>query len=227
MLKVCAISDLHGYLPELEPCDIVFICGDFSPLEIQANGRKMRKWLLEEFKPWAENIQCDKVIFIAGNHDYIAYRDPDFMRENFRMDMKVVYLCDQQYTYVDKDDNIYRIYGTPWCRQFFNWPFMESDEELNKLYLHIPDNLDFLLTHDQPYGYGDIILQDIHWNTGEHIGNKILLEHVFVRQPKYMFCGHLHATDHNCVEIKETKRYNVSLKDEYYEPIYEPLYLEI
>ena len=28
MIKICAMSDLHGYLPEVEPCDLVLICGD-------------------------------------------------------------------------------------------------------------------------------------------------------------------------------------------------------
>ena len=37
----------------------------------------------------------------------------------------------------------------------------------------------------------------------------------------------IHSTDHNCIMINQTKRYNVSLKDENYKPVYEPLYLEI
>lgn len=227
-LKICALSDLHGDLPIIEePCELVCICGDISPLNIQANDKKMREWLLNEFKSWCEALPCNKIFFIAGNHDFIAYRNQGFMYANFSSESKAEYLCDDYVEYTSRDGSIYKIYGTPWCKQFYNWPFMASNTELTDLYLHIPNDLDILLTHDQPYGYGDIILQETYWNTGEHIGNKPLLDAVFVAQPKYMFCGHLHSTTHDCVEINETKRYNVSIKDEYYNPVYAPLYLEI
>ena len=37
MIKICAISDLHGYLPEIRPCDLVLVCGDSIPLNVQAS----------------------------------------------------------------------------------------------------------------------------------------------------------------------------------------------
>ena len=36
-MKIIAFSDNHGYLPKLEPCDVVCICGDIMPLEIDRN----------------------------------------------------------------------------------------------------------------------------------------------------------------------------------------------
>ena len=35
MIKVCVISDLHGNLPELEPSELILICGDIVPLRFQ------------------------------------------------------------------------------------------------------------------------------------------------------------------------------------------------
>lgn len=227
-MKIVAMSDLHGDLPRadtFEECEVAFICGDISPLNIQANDKKMKKWLVGTFKPWCE--ACDKVFFIAGNHDWIALRNDEFMRAVFPSDEKVTYLCQDTAVYTSREGKDYTLFGTPFCKQFCNWAFMEEDDELAKLYLAIPNDLDVLLTHDQPYGYGDVILQEIYWNEGEHIGNKPLLEAVFTRQPKYMFCGHLHSTTHQCVDIIQTKRYNVSLKDEYYDMVYTPLYLDI
>lgn len=229
-MRIVAMSDLHGDLPRtdsFEPCETAFICGDVSPLNIQANNRKMKRWLSGTFKPWCEALPCDKVYFIAGNHDWVALRDSEFMRAMFPKDGKVVYLFHEPIIHTSKEGKDYRIFGTPFCKQFCNWAFMEEDDELQKLYQSIPYDLSVLLSHDQPFGYGDVILQDIEWNEGDHIGNKPLLEAVFVKQPKYMFCGHLHSTTHDCVQIAQTKRYNVSLKDEYYNMIYEPLYLDI
>ncbi len=229
-MKIVAMSDLHGDLLRVntfKECEVVFICGDFSPLNIQADDKKMKKWLVEVFKPWCEALPCDKVFFIAGNHDWISLRNQEFMKSVFPRDEKVSYLCQDLAIYTSREGKDYTIFGTPYCHQFGNWAFMEEDEELTKLYMSIPNDLDILLSHDQPYGYGDILLQNTAWNDGSHIGNKSLLEAIFIRQPKYMFCGHLHSTTHECVEIVQTKRYNVSLKDEYYDMVYEPLYLDV
>lgn len=229
-MKICGLSDIHGTLLPLdwfEPCELVCICGDISPLNIQANDKLMRRWLLKEFKPWCESLPCDKVIFIAGNHDWICSRDPKFMFDNFEEEDKVTYICHETYTYTSSEGKKYSIFGTPFCRQFCNWAFMESDDMLETLYSSIPEDLDILITHDQPYGYGDVLLQDVYWNTGKHIGNVPLTKAVLEKQPKVMLTGHLHSTDHNCVMIENTMRYNVSLKDERYDPIYEPLIIEI
>lgn len=229
-MKICCLSDLHGTLLPVEdyfePCELVCICGDISPLNIQGNHRKMRHWLINTFKPWCESLPCDKVIFIAGNHDSCMHNE-DFMYAQFPKDSKVTYLFHESYIYTSRSGKEYSIFGTPYCKLFGNWAFMEMDEILEKLYSTIPENLDILLSHDQPFGYGDIILEDIYWNTGEHIGNKPLAKAILEKQPKYLFCGHLHSTDHSCIEIGNTKRYNVSIKSEKYEPVYDPLVIKI
>ena len=86
------MSDLHGYLPsieEIEDHEITLICGDISPLSIQINHKKMRKWLINEFKPWCESLPSNKVYFIAGNHDELCESDPAFMLNNFPLSKKV------------------------------------------------------------------------------------------------------------------------------------------
>lgn len=223
------MSDLHGTLiptSVFTPCEIIFICGDISPLNIQANHRKMRKWLVNEFKPWCESLPCDKVIFIAGNHD-LAFGNLDFMYSVFPKDEKVTYLFHEFYTYISKSGKDYEIFGTPYCKLFGNWAFMELDEHLGKLYSDIPDSIDFLITHDQPFGYGDIILDYTPWNDGSHIGNKPLALAILEKSPKYQFNGHLHSCDHDLIEIGDTKHYNVSIKNEGYDVAYAPLYLEV
>lgn len=227
-MKICGISDLHGTLPtQFENHEVMFICGDISSLNIQINSRKLKKWLIEEFKPWCESLPNDKIFFIAGNHDRFMEAHPDFMYENFTNQDKVTYLCNDNYIYTSREGKEYSIYGTPYCKKFGNWFFMRDFNKLKEIYSNIPENLDILITHDQPYGYGDILLQQTAWYTGEHLGNKALTEEILIKQPKILLTGHLHSTSHKCVPIINTKRYNVSLKDEFYDLVYEPLYLEI
>ena len=229
-MKIVAMSDLHGTLLPVndyfEPCELVCICGDISPLHIQLNHRKMRKWLKEEFKPWCEALPCDKVIFIAGNHDDIC-KNTDFMYSVFPKDEKVTYLFHENYTYISKSGKEYNIFGTPYCKLFGNWAFMETNDALDKLYQDIPENLDILITHDQPHEYGDILMDNVVWNTGEHIGNKPLLKAILTKQPFLQVNGHLHSCSHELIEIGSTKHYNVSIKNEKYEPVYNPLTIEI
>lgn len=225
-MKVILMSDLHGDLPVIEPCELVCICGDISPLNIQATHKKMRKWLIEEFKPWCESLPCDKVIFIAGNHDS-SFQKLDFMYTQFPKDGKTTYLFHESYVYTAKSGKEYSIFGTPYCKLFGNWAFMESDETLEKLYSTIPNNLDILITHDQPYGYNDIILDDVPWANNSNIGNKPLAKAILEKQPKIQVNGHLHSCDHSMIEIGATKHYNVSLKNEMYEIVYKPLVLNI
>lgn len=227
---VVAMSDLHGTLlpvEDIKPCELVCICGDIVPLQVQANSKKTRKWLVNEFKPWCESLPCDKVIFIAGNHD-IYLSNLDFMYTQFPKDKKVTYLFHEGYTYMSKSGKKYSIFGTPYCKLFGNWAFMEMDSKLEELYSDIPKNLDILLVHDQAFGYGDVLeIDSAPWADGTHIGNKPLAKAVLEKQPRYMFTAHLHTCTHECVEIGETKRYNVSIKNERYEPVYDPLILEI
>lgn len=222
------MSDLHGYLPKLEPCDVVLICGDIVPLKYQSDSELAYDWYEDNFKEWAENLKCDKVLFIAGNHECTFPVDSKAYQRLFPENSNVTYLEDSQYDYRGLDGKTYYIYGTPWCKVFGRWAFMAPDDELGKIYSNIPKGLDILITHDQPYDYGDVLLQkDCPWANGDHIGNKMLLEAINNRHPRYQFNGHLHSCSHEPIDINGTTHYNVSLKDENYQPVYKPLYLEI
>lgn len=231
-LKICAISDIHGAILPIEdyfePCDIVVICGDISPLDIQANNKKMKKWLLEVFKLWAEYLPCDKVYFVAGNHDWIAYRDPDFMYNNFTKKDKVTYLCDDLDIYKSKDGKEYTIYGTPWCPDLSRWAFYGDHETLVQKFSEIPEKVNILLTHCPPRieDYGTV-LQDFMFNTFNNYGCIELAEAIQKKHPVINVFGHVHSGDHTDKEISGTRLCNVSLKDEQYNLTYSPKYLNI
>lgn len=188
----------------------------------------MRRWLFNEFLPWATLLPCDKVIFIAGNHDF-SMGNLDFMTSVFSKDRKVTYLFHENYVYTSKEGKEYSIFGTPYCKLFGNWAFMEMDTILDNLYKDIPENLDILISHDAPYGVSDIILQeDCPWYDGKtHIGNKPLSAAILKKAPKIVIHGHLHSTSREFEEWGYSKVINCSIKDEHYNPIYDPIVFEL
>ena len=228
MIKICAISDLHGYLPKIEPCDLVLICGDIVGLRAQRYPKSCKKWYIDWFKPWVNELPCDKVLFIPGNHEVGMEGHEEEYKKLFGPHDKATVLFHESYEYLGSDGETYKIFGTPYCKIFGNWAYMYPDDTLRQAFSEIPENLDILITHDQPYEFGDILLQeDCPWADGSHIGNKPLLEAILAKQPRYQLNGHLHSCSHEKIMINNTSHYNVSMKDEKYNIVYEPLYLDI
>ena len=223
IMKIVAISDLHGNLPTIEEVAIIYcIAGDIMPLNIQSNDRKCRKWLKEEFIPWANNLPCSHVVLIAGNHDFVFQRMEKEAIDAIFEGSKVIYLENSGVQLEGLN-----IFGTPWCHQFGHWAFMADDDALAELFNDIPENVDILLTHDAPYGTSDILFQNTAWNIGEHIGCVPLRDAIIEKKPKIVLHGHLHSTNHKKEVLVESDVYNVSLLDENYDLIYDPLILDV
>lgn len=232
-MRICGISDMHGNLDfSIEPCDVLCICGDIFPLEIQNYSKPCEKWFAKEFLLWCDKQPVKEILLIGGNHDFWLSRHSDKAKlECLKSpkNVRITYLQDESYEYIDEDSGkVYTFYGTPWCHKFGDWAFMpETDDTLSYHFEKIPDNLDILLTHDAPYGVSDVCLQDVWWNKKEHIGSKPLAKAVSIKQPKILLHGHLHTTNREEELLGKTSVYNVSLLDEKYEMVYKPLYLEI
>ena len=226
-MRICAFSDMHGkYNFEVKPCDVTLICGDIVPLNIQWNINKSIEWFENFFLPWCTNLPCEKVLFIGGNHDKFLADSSQRVREILSKQDKVVYLECETYEYQGKIS-----YGTPLCKIFYNWSFMETQEKQNSIYEKAAkeiEKIDIMITHDCPYGVNDVLLQeDCPWAHGDNIGNQALRAFLDAMEPSFLFDGHLHSAEHNKTLHGKTSVYNVSLLDENYNMTYEPLYLEI
>ena len=227
-MYVSVISDLHGYLPDLNPCELVLICGDIVPLYLQRSSVDTYIWYSTVFKNWAMRLKCQKVIFIAGNHEISLENEYNKYKNLFPNENKVTYLCHEEYIYKGPDGKEYSIFGTPYCKEFGNWAFMLPDPELEEKYSEIPTNLDILITHDAPYGISDVLLQkECKWATGKHIGNVPLRNAIIQKCPKYVFHGHLHSASHEFELLESSKVVNCSLKDEFYNVLYKPIIIDL
>lgn len=234
-MKIAIISDLHGFTPMypsdywkgLEECEMLCICGDIIPLCIQTCITDSIWWLKNEFKPWLESLPVEKIVFIAGNHDFVFERKYEEIKQMFSKSDKITYLHHDYLDYIsNQDSKVYRIFGTPYCKIFGSWAFMLDNDTLKEKYAQIPDNVDVLLSHDAPM-VEEVGVIHQGWQRGTDAGNMPLADAIKEHKPRYSFCGHIHSGDHNLVEVGETKFANTSVVNEQYNLVYEPMIVRI
>ena len=231
-LKIVAMSDFHGTLPEItESADIAIIAGDLFPLNIQFNKPKSQKWVENVFAHWVNIMPVDMVYLVGGNHD--AYFE-SISKANLQ-DLinachgKLVYLENETADYFSDNGLLWTIFGTPYCHIFGNWPFMRSNAYMSQRFKEIPEKVDIIISHDPPFGAGDVdvILDTTIFGLTPfiHLGNQPLRSRIASVDYKILFCGHIHSGAHTLDETWKTV--NVSYLNEHYKPHYPPFYVEI
>lgn len=164
-MKVVVTSDFHGVLPkrgEIPPCDLLIIAGDFAGIETPG---------------WLESLPAEKIVGVAGNHDFAARDDPGRFRR-----LPWVYLDDQ-----GCEVGGFKVWGSPWSKQFGKWAFMAADDDLTPHWDLIPDDTDILITH----GPAHLMLDRV--TDGRHEGSVTLRERITRLGQLKLFChGHIH-----------------------------------
>jgi len=179
-MQIRAVSDLHGQLPEIPPCDLLLLGGDLCPVENHDVGFQAQ-WLDTTFRRWLEGVPARHVVGVAGNHDWVFERQPEAVPEDLR------------WTYLQDSGCLiegFRLWGTPWQPWFFDWAFNLYEEELKRRWELIPDDTDILLLHGPPHGYGDAVPRRN--GTIEQTGSPSLLERIRQIQPQLAIFGHIH-----------------------------------
>jgi predicted phosphodiesterase len=198
MTKVCCVSDLHGYLPEIPECDLLLIAGDVapddfvdvvpsdvSPLEYQED------WLFREFEPWLRSAPAKAIVGIAGNHDSALYK-----RGALGYELDWTYLRDEEVVLTHPAfGRPLKIWGSPYTPKFGNWPFMLSPGLLAEKWRTIPKDIDILMTHGPAYGVNDTTTYFLAPGEDPHVGCGALrrtLHYEDFPNLKLFVNGHIH-----------------------------------
>lgn len=214
-MKIVAMSDLHGYLPERVPaCDLVLLAGDLTPISNHGSLFQAR-WLDTDFRRWLERLPARKVVGIAGNHDFVFERDPHLVPR----DLPWTYLQDSGCAWEGL-----KIWGTPWQPRFFDWAFNGDPERLRRQWSLIPDDTDILIVHGPPRAFGDTVPRGE--GKFELCGCPHLLERIKEIRPRLVVYGHIHEGRGEW-RLGRTRLANVTLVDARCEPAYEPWTCEV
>ncbi len=234
-MKIAITSDTHGrnFADKIPACDTLVLAGDILlDFEI-GSGRLQKQWFWDHFMPYLNLIPAKYKILIAGNHDFYfqeIFKDKEEDTFRSKLPRNVFYLRDNNIVI----DGI-KFHGTPWVTHLRNWAFNipdgKGDEYNHEYYSRIDNDVDILISHCPPYGYGDTIME---YGETEKLGNPWLMKQIISKAPRHVVFGHIHSGNHEkmiwsngATSNRETYLYNVSMLDEQYEIKYEPRILNI
>ena len=188
--------------------DVLIHCGDATGLGSLNEFVDFNRWMSEQPHKYK--------IFVAGNHDWLAYRDHGLATQILQ---DVIYLRDSMVEIEGK-----KFYGSPWTPEFGNWAFMSPREKLAERWKLIPEKVDVLITHGPPHGILDGVVR---WGEMEemveNVGCEELRWEVLHRvKPRYHVFGHIHGGYGVKTLNDETVFMNVSCCDEDYDPVNPP-----
>lgn len=223
MMKIVAISDLHGQLPTIPQCDLLLIGGDICPVHNHLPSYQ-EFWLTTAFRRWLASVPATKIIATWGNHDFIG------QSPSFDITLPWTLLVDQATEF-----NGLKIYGSPWQPVFHDWAFNLTEPELERKWAAIPDDTEVLLLHGPPRGYGDLaprLLTDDNeetWPCGVHTGSRSLELRLWgLKRLKLCVFGHIHEGRGRWVHPETWAiLLNATLLDGRYQMVHEPWEVEL
>lgn len=192
-MKIVALADLHCQFDIKTPdADVLVVAGDLTYRGTINELAKARDWLKAQ-------PQKHKVI-ISGNHDFAFQNKREEAEIIFSALDGIHYLRDSSITI----DGI-KFYGTPWQPWFYDWAFnLLRGKQLADKWALIPNDVDVLITHGPPYGYGDRV------HSGERVGCEDLIKAIEAKRPRVNVFGHIHE-DPGQWNFHDTKIINCSV----------------
>ena len=184
-MKIKIMSDSHGFHERepQEPIDLLIHAGDATnPRNIDDSEQQFLK-----FWKWWQEYPAKYKVYVPGNHDVWldsprskAFRKKENRNENsnilFNETIKIEHL---------------KIFGSPFTPTFgVGWAFNKDRNKIGKLWAHIEEDTDIVITHGPPHTVLDLTIDKD--NKLKTCGCKALLNRIKLIKPRYHIFGHIH-----------------------------------
>lgn len=210
MIKLVCLSDTHSKHKQVivPDGDILIHAGDLTPRGNYHEFISVGNW----FQKMRERFK--HVIFIAGNHDWAFQFNAPLMARTFFQGCH--YLQDDAIELMG-----IKFYGSPRTPNFYNWAFMDEDEDLAPYWSRIPDDTEVLITHGPPFSILDFEANQ------NRCGSRSLYECVKqLPKLKHHIFGHIHES-YGTEKIDDVTFYNVASLNGNYQYANAPQVIEI
>lgn len=210
-MKCVAISDTHGkhhsvFIPE---GDVIIHCGDIT--------RKSNLSEITDFIEWFGGLNFQYKILVAGNHDrFIGKRKPEFFE--LISANKISYL---ENTLVRV--NGFTVFGSPYTLNYAGIGVFTyfDNPEAERIWSHIPEKVDILVTHAPPRGFRDFSRAE-----NKNAGCQVLREKVLSVKPRFHVFGHIHES-YGIEQYEDSVFINASVTNGSEEIVNNPVVFEI
>jgi Icc-related predicted phosphoesterase len=207
-MRFVFISDTHLLHEQiaLPPGDVLVHSGDFT-----MRGTAPEAAL---FLEWFDRQPHTHKVLVAGNHDFIAEREPEAFRA--MLPDSIIYLENSSV-----EIGGLRLWGSPITPWFFDWAFnRHRGADIRPYWEAIPANTDIVITHGPPYGILDEVVRD-----PRPVGCRDLLHRLNVVRPRVHIFGHIHE-GYGQLERDGTLFINAAAVDVRYKPVNAPIVWE-
>jgi Icc-related predicted phosphoesterase len=228
-MRLVFISDTHlRHDFEIPKGDILIHAGDLTMMGSVEEVTRVSKWL-KKVRVKGGFKAC---VVIPGNHDWMAEKDPVFMRLMIE-EAGCIYLQHQPAVVEGL-----RFFGSGYTPRFYDWALnVDRGAKLAALWSQIPDDTQILVTHGPPKGrldgcpradysdYGTYGRQPLRYWT-EHVGCADMRDRIAnLKDLRIHAFGHIHrpGVEQGADGITYV---NASTCDESYKAVHKPTVLE-
>lgn len=178
-LQIHAISDTHNKHKHftLPGGDILIHSGDACSRGDVAE--------MMAFLEWFGDQDYSHLIYIPGNHDWLAERNPELVRDTCKR-LGITLLIDE-----GVEIEGIKIWGSPVQPWFYDWAFnRQRGEDIKRHWDMIPADTEILITHGPPYQILDFVPE--RWGGFREVGCADLRAHIDQSKIKLHIFGHIH-----------------------------------
>ena len=231
-MRIVALSDQHGFLPDVPKCDLLIVAGDvcpdrFGPFNAAHDPHQQRAWFDRNVRPWLASAPATHKLLTWGNHDWCG-EACDFHADGPpAASPETLQILLAQSTTIPRPEGgpPLRVWASPWSNRFGDWAFMRAPADLARVYASIPEGIDVLVSHQPPYGYCDAV-PDFRTGRPSPQGSRELLTAIDRVKPKVVICGHIHE-GHGLADRDGVPIFNVSVVDEHYRLVHAPTIIDM
>lgn len=218
-MRIVCLSDtheLHRQIEHVPEGDVLLHAGDFTNIGAPDAVLDFAKWLGELPHP--------QKFVIAGNHDWLFERDPDFAKAMMCSSGAVVLNQQRAWAQVESKDAL-TVWGEPRQPEFYEWAFNVPREQMRDVWAMAPRQVDIVLTHGPPFGICDYV-DPVRAAARHRMGDKHLRAYIEETQPRLVVCGHNHQGYGEGL-IGRTRVVNASICNIDYEPVNAPIVVDL